>query len=232
MKTLVLLSGGMDSTALASKLVKENGPANVESLSVHYGQRHSKELESARAVAAVLGIIHHEIDLGILRHHLTGSALTDDIDVPDGHYAEQTMRATVVPNRNAIMLSVAVGVAVSRGLEQVATAVHAGDHFIYPDCRPEFIAAMDRAARTGTESFGDIRIVAPFVNVTKADIATIGASVGAPFPLSWSCYKGGEIHCGACGTCYERREAFTVAGVPDPTVYAATPEFADPTVGA
>ena len=221
--TLVLLSGGLDSTVLAASLLDEGHP--VEAVSIHYGQRHKKELHAAAAVADAFGVRHDVVDLGVLRQHLTGSALTDDVDVPDGHYAEASMRATVVPNRNAIMLSVAVGVAVARGHAQVATAVHAGDHFIYPDCRPYFITAMDQAALVGTEGFGDVRVVAPFVGISKADIASLGNRLGAPVGLSWSCYKGGDIHCGRCGTCVERSEAHRIAGVPDPTVYA-DPDFA------
>jgi 7-cyano-7-deazaguanine synthase len=217
--TLVLLSGGLDSTVLATHLACTG---HVETISIHYGQRHRKELDAAKAVADQLGVRHDVIDLGILRNHLTGSALTDNVDVPDGHYAQESMRATVVPNRNAIMLSVAVGVAVARGLNQVATAVHAGDHFIYPDCRPGFITAMGQAATLGTEGFGDVRIIAPFVGMTKADIAGLGAHESAPVGLSWSCYKGGPVHCGRCGTCVERSESFKIAGVLDPTAYADT----------
>lgn len=217
---IVLLSGGMDSTVLAADMVRSYGTSSVDAVSIHYGQRHARELDAARAVAAVLGVRHDVVDLSVLRQHLTGSALTDDVPVPHGHYAEDTMRATVVPNRNAIMLSVAVGIAVARGAARVATAVHAGDHFVYPDCRPEFVQAIDTAATLGTAGFGDVRIVAPFVAWTKAQIATHGAHLRAPVDLSWSCYEGGEVHCGRCGTCVERHEAHRLAGVLDPTVYA------------
>lgn len=222
--TLVLLSGGLDSTVLAARLLVAGH--QLDAISIHYGQRHAKELDAARAVARWLGIRHNVVDLQLLREHLGGSALTSDgVDVPDGHYAQENMRATVVPNRNAIMLSVAVGIAVSRGLAQVATAVHAGDHFIYPDCRPEFITAMDTVAHLGTAGFGDVRVVAPFLHLTKADVVILGNQFGAPMELSWSCYRGGEVHCGRCGTCVERSEAFRVADVADPTSYA-DPAFA------
>lgn len=223
MKSLVLLSGGLDSTVATAALIAAGD--HVEAVSIHYGQRHDRELVAAAAVAGHYGIRHDVVDLTALRAHLTGSALTDDIDVPEGHYAEDTMRATVVPNRNAIMLMTAVGIAVARGLDQVVTAVHAGDHFVYPDCRPEFIADADATARAGTAGFGDVSVLAPFVYRTKADIARLSADYDAPIALSWSCYKGGEVHCGRCGTCVERHEAFRLAGVTDPTTYA-DPEFA------
>lgn len=213
----------MDSTALLAVLTGRG--LEVETVSVDYGQRHAKELDAASTIAAHYGVPHTVIALSVLRDVLTGSALTDAIDVPDGHYAEDTMRVTVVPNRNAIMLMVAAGVASARGASAVYTAVHAGDHFIYPDCRPDFIDAASRTATLGTEGFGDVQIIAPFVNISKTDIAREGANANAPFHLSWSCYKGGENHCGACGTCYERREAFRDAGVPDPTTYDALPEY-------
>ena len=219
--TLALLSGGMDSTALVSVL-KGMGH-EVDTVSINYGQRHAKELERAKAVADHFGLRHDVIDLSVLAHSLRSALTTvDEVEVPDGHYAEETMRATVVPNRNAIMLMVAVGIAASRGHDQVATAVHAGDHFIYPDCRPDFIEAASKCAQLGTATFGDVRIVAPFVNMGKDAIASLGNEFGAPFHLSWSCYKGGENHCGRCGTCVERAEAFALAGVDDPTTYDDT----------
>ena len=218
---IVLLSGGLDSTVLTGKLVKHH--PNVDAVSIHYGQRHSRELDAAAAVAAHYGIRHDVVDLTVLRDLLTGSALTVGADVPDGHYAAESMKATVVPNRNAIMLMVAVGIASARGHGQVATAVHAGDHFIYPDCRPAFITAAGKTARLGTEGFGDVDIVAPFVGISKTDIARLGDKLDVPMGLSWSCYKGGDMQCGRCGTCVERAEAFHDAGVPDPT------EYADPT---
>lgn len=217
--TVVLLSGGMDSTALASMFVKEN--IEIEAVAIDYGQRHRRELVAAEAVADHLGIPFETIDLTAVGDALTSSALVARaIDVPDGHYTAETMRATVVPNRNAIMLMVAVGLASDRGHSEVATAVHSGDHFIYPDCRPAFIDAISTAAALGTESFGDVRVTAPFINMTKADIVLCGTSADAPFDLSWSCYKGGWIHCGRCGTCVERAEAFHLAGVDDPTNYS------------
>lgn len=221
-KVLALLSGGMDSTTLVAKLRGDSH--SVETVSINYGQRHVKEMEAAERVADHYDLHHMTVDLSTLREHLSGSSLTDDsVPVPDGHYAEQSMRATVVPNRNLIMLSVAAGIAVARGLDAVATAVHGGDHFIYPDCRPGFIGAAGAAIFLGTDTFAangrGVDLMAPFLWYDKATIAALGNQLDAPLHLSWSCYKGGTVHCGTCGTCVERHEAFEVAGVFDPTVY-------------
>lgn len=229
-KVIALLSGGLDSTSLIAELLAQGH--EVEAIGVNYGQRHKKELLSALAVCQHYGIRFDEVNLEVLKPFLGGSSLTtDSVVVPDGHYAEETMRITVVANRNAIMLSVAAGIASARKFDAVATAVHSGDHYIYPDCRPEFIEAMSKAVQLGTHTFGDITIMAPFVQISKADIAKRGVAYNAPLALSWSCYKGGDIHCGACGTCFERREAFTLAGETDPTVYLDFPEYKNPLTG-
>ncbi len=217
-KAVALISGGMDSAVLAYEL-RDQGYA-VEGLGVNYGQRHRKELEAAQALAAHMGITHEVVDLSTLRSLISASALTGDAPVPHGHYAEESMKITVVPNRNMIMLAVAAGVAASRGAQAIATAVHAGDHFIYPDCRPQFVDAMRTALWRGMEGLWHVELLTPFLMATKADIAKRGHDLGVPFELTWSCYEGGEHHCGRCGTCVERREAFVVAGVVDPTVYA------------
>ncbi|QUS37074.1 7-cyano-7-deazaguanine synthase QueC [Falsirhodobacter algicola] len=222
MKTIVICSGGLDSVSLAHVLAKAGDLAAL--VSFDYGQRHRKELDFAAEAAARLGVPHHLIDMTGIGAALTGSALTGGAEVPDGHYAEETMRITVVPNRNAIMLTVAFGLAAAQGADAVATAVHGGDHFIYPDCRPAFtesFAAMQAAALDG---YADVRLLTPWVHRSKADIVTDGARAGTPFARTWSCYKGGEIHCGRCGTCVERREAFDLAGIDDPTPYA-DPDF-------
>jgi 7-cyano-7-deazaguanine synthase len=218
-RAVAIVSGGLDSVTLAY-LLQAQGYA-LQLLSFNYGQRHRKEIECARLCAQRLNVPHHEIDLTSLTPLLTGSSLTDAVDVPDGHYAEATMRATVVPNRNAIMLSIAGGVAVARGAEFVAFGAHGGDHFIYPDCRPEFVVTFNAMLRKANEGFGEVQVLAPFLNATKAAIVSKGHGLGVPFGDTWSCYKGGEIHCGECGTCTERREAFTLARLPDPTVYAS-----------
>lgn len=220
-RTVVLLSGGLDSTVLTAHLL--DAGHTVRAVSVDYGQRHRRELESAHRVAYHYGIAHDVIDLSALGLKLSGSALTDPgVPVPLGHYADESMRATVVPNRNAILLMSAVGLASGWGFDAVATAVHAGDHAVYPDCRPEFVTLADQTARAGTAGFGDVGVLAPFVTLDKTWIAARGAKLAAPVELSWSCYQGGEQHCGQCGTCVERREAFTLAGIADPTAYAAT----------
>ncbi|WP_420339373.1 7-cyano-7-deazaguanine synthase QueC [Roseibium sp.] len=222
MKTLVICSGGMDSVTLAHKIAQENELIGL--ISFDYGQRHKKELDYAKACADALNTEHILIDITNIGRQLTGSALTDNIDVPDGHYAEDTMKITVVPNRNAIMLTIAYGIASARGAEAVATAVHGGDHFIYPDCRPAFTESFEEMQRHALEGMGEIKLYTPYVRVSKADIAAEGAKLGVDHTKSWSCYKGGEIHCGRCGTCVERREAFHLAGVKDPTIYA-DPDF-------
>lgn len=228
MKTVILCSGGLDSVVMAH--LYASLWETVELIAVDYGQRHRRELDSARACAKRLGTRIDMVDLSSLRPLLGGSALTDDgIDMPDGHYAADSMRATIVPNRNAILLSVAYAAAISRGADGVAYAAHGGDHHIYPDCRPEFFYAfadMERHVQgIGPDGPGDdeqrISLLAPFLYRTKAYIVAEGVRLKVPFAETWSCYRGGERHCGTCGTCVERREAFTVAGVKDPTEYAA-----------
>ncbi|WP_298966947.1 7-cyano-7-deazaguanine synthase QueC [uncultured Roseibium sp.] len=222
MKTTLVCSGGLDSVLLAHVLADQGGLSRL--VSFDYGQRHTRELDFAAACAKRLGVPHHVIDLRSVGVTLTGSALTDDLDVPDGYYEEESMKVTVVPNRNAIMLSVAYGIAAAQGDDAVATAVHGGDHFIYPDCRPAFTDAFDTMQRAALDGYADVALHVPFVHRSKAEIVAEGARVDVPFDQTWSCYKGGALHCGRCGTCVERREAFDLAGVPDPTVYA-DPDF-------
>jgi 7-cyano-7-deazaguanine synthase len=220
----------MDSVTLAYRLRHLDPEGDLILVSVDYGQRHRKELDCARLAAEALDCEHVLVDLTSITPLLSGSALTDPtVDVPEGHYAWDTMKATVVPNRNAILLSVATGIAVARGAEYVATGVHAGDHAVYPDCRPEFISRMSSAMQVANDGFAvpGFSILAPFVHMTKTDIAAIGRAEGVPWEDTWSCYVGGDVHCGACGTCYERREALRDAGIDDPTEYAATPEFSE-----
>lgn len=217
MKIIAIVSGGLDSVTLAHVLAKQGHEINC--LSFDYGQRHKKELDFARTAGYDIGGYWDLIDLTGLTKHIGGSSLTDDIQVPDGHYTEENMKITVVPNRNAIMLSIAYGVAVARKADAVAIAVHAGDHFIYPDCRPEFISNFDAMQKKAIEGFGEVKLLAPFINYTKADIVKAGASAGVLFSKTWSCYKGADVHCGTCGTCVERKEAFELAGVKDVTMY-------------
>ncbi|WP_170327619.1 7-cyano-7-deazaguanine synthase QueC [Ruegeria arenilitoris] len=222
MKTIVICSGGLDSVSLAHLVARDHQLTGL--ISFDYGQRHRKELDYAALCAQRLGVPHDIIDLRSVGAVLTGSALTDDVDVPDGHYAEDSMKVTVVPNRNAIMLTVAFGAAAARGADAVATAVHGGDHFIYPDCRPSFTQAFETMQKHALDGYANVSLFTPFVHRSKADIVTEGARVDTPFAQTWSCYKGGEHHCGRCGTCVERREAFHLAGIADPTTYE-DPDF-------
>lgn len=217
MNALAICSGGLDSVSLAHKVATEQKLIGL--LSFDYGQRHKKELGFAAICAKRLGVPHQIVDIRDVGRNLSGSALTDNVDVPDGHYAEDSMRITVVPNRNAIMLAIAFGVAAAQKAVAVATAVHGGDHFIYPDCRPAFIDAFQTMQNHALAGYADIRLYAPYVNMSKADIVSEGAKYATPFEATWSCYKGGARHCGRCGTCVERREAFDLAGIADPTDY-------------
>ncbi len=218
-RAIAIVSGGIDSVTLAYLLASEGFSLHL--LSFDYGQRHSRELEYARLCAERLDAEFDVVDISGVGRLLKGSALTDDVPVPHGHYAAPNMAITVVPNRNAILLSIAYGVAVAEGAEVVATGFHAGDHFVYPDCRPGFVRAFDEMQREAVEGFGDesLRLYAPFVEKTKAEIVAVGARLGVPYADTWSCYEGGEVHCGLCGTCIERREAFESSGIPDPTRY-------------
>ncbi len=218
MKTLAVCSGGLDSVTLACKIARETDLDSL--LSFNYGQRHTTELEYAARCANRLSVPHDVIDIRAVGRLLSGSALTDDIEVPDGHYEQESMRVTVVPNRNAIMLSIAFGAAASRTCDAVAIAVHGGDHFIYPDCRPGFIDSFQTMQNRALEGLHPVELSAPFVSIDKAGIVRLGADLDVPFADTWSCYRGGETHCGRCGTCVERREAFALARVDDPTEYA------------
>jgi 7-cyano-7-deazaguanine synthase len=230
-KAVAIISGGLDSVTLAHLLASQGYDLHL--LSFDYAQRHRKELDFAQRAAARLNAQWTVIDLKAagLQTLLRGSSLTDpSIQVPEGHYAADNMRITIVPNRNAIMLAIACAAAESDGAPVVGVAVHAGDHFIYPDCRPEFIEAFEAMERLAMDR-SDLRIEAPFLNCSKAGIVGIGAELKVPFGETWSCYVGGDIHCGACGTCVERREAFLLAGVIDPTTYVAEPHFEAPQIG-
>lgn len=219
-KAVAIVSGGLDSVTLAYLLHAEGYALHL--LAFDYGQRHKKELTFAELCAERLKAEFDIIDLSHIGKYLKGSALTDDIEVPDGHYAAPNMAITVVPNRNAIMLTLAYGIAVAENAELVAIGAHGGDHFIYPDCRPEFIAAFDTMQRHAVAGFGHpkLQLAAPFLHFGKHQIVKLGTALQVPYGDTWSCYKGEERHCGTCGTCVERREAFELAGVADPTLYA------------
>ncbi len=216
-KVIVLLSGGMDSVSALYWARKECEV--VAALSFHYGSKHNdREIPFAEWHCGKLGVPHRTVQLGVIGECFSSDLLAGRDDVPEGHYEEASMRRTVVPFRNGIMLSIAGGYAESIGAGAVVIAAHAGDHAIYPDCREPFMRAMDAALRTGT--YAGIELVRPFINLSKAEIVKAGHGLGVDFSRTWSCYKGGAIHCGRCGTCVERREAFMLAGLTDPTEYA------------
>lgn len=224
MKTVVLLSGGMDSVTAFHQVRREHDV--VAALSFDYGAKHNaREIPWAKFHADRAGVAHRTIDLGFMNDCFASDLLKSGGEVPDGHYAEENMKRTVVPFRNGILLAVACGFAESVGAEALAIAAHSGDHAIYPDCREPFMRAMAEAMGQGT--YARIQLLRPFIAMDKAAIARRGAELGIDFAETWSCYKGGEVHCGTCGTCVERREAFLLAGVDDPTSYLATPELPD-----
>lgn len=212
--SILILSGGMDSVTLLHHQKERIAMA----VSFDYGSNHNaREIECAAKQCQLLGIPHLVLPLSFIGKYFKSSLLEGGDNIPEGHYADDNMKSTVVPFRNGIMLSVACGLAESNGLKHVMMANHGGDHAIYPDCRPEFVAAMSEAMRCGT--YDGVTIEAAFTNITKADIARLGAELGVDYSLTYSCYKGGEKHCGKCGTCVERKEAFLAAGIEDPTVY-------------
>jgi 7-cyano-7-deazaguanine synthase len=219
MKVVVLLSGGLDSVTALHDANRSHEV--VAALSFDYGAKHhAKELPMAVWQCAHLGIPHNIVPLGFIAEEFRSDLLNGGGAIPDGHYEEQSMKSTVVPFRNGIMLSIAAGFAESRGAEAVVIAAHSGDHAIYPDCRESFMEPMARAISEGT--YAHIELLRPFIAVDKAGIVRRGEELGIDFSHTWSCYKGREIHCGTCGTCVERREAFLMAGVADPTIYNET----------
>ncbi|MDE5872011.1 MAG: 7-cyano-7-deazaguanine synthase QueC [Muribaculaceae bacterium] len=206
--SVIVLSGGMDSTTL----LHDRKAQIALAVTFDYGSRHNaREIECARKNCEMLGIEHIVIPLEFMGRYFKSSLLIGGEDIPEGHYADENMKSTVVPFRNGIMLSIAAGLAESRGLKKVMLANHGGDHAIYPDCRPGFVDAMSDAIRQGT--YDGIVIDAPYTDITKSDIARIGKRIGVDYNLTYSCYKGGEKHCGKCGTCVERMEALRDAGI-------------------
>ena len=222
---IVLLSGGMDSvTALYH--ARTGGIVGM-AVSFDYGSKHNhRELEFARWHCQELGIRHELVHLDFFTRLFQSSLLQGGDAIPDGHYAEASMKQTVVPFRNGIMLAIAAGIAENEGAGRLVIAAHAGDHAIYPDCRESFMQGMAQAVEEGT--YARVRIERPFIHMDKAAIAARGSELGVDFRKTWSCYKGGLIHCGSCGTCVERREAFLLAGLADPTEYLETPALPAP----
>jgi 7-cyano-7-deazaguanine synthase len=216
MKVVVILSGGLDSTTVLYQLRAQGH--EVKAISINYGQRHRHELEAAKAICDRTGVMQQVVDLSRLTPIFGRNRLTDASgDIPEGPYSSETLALTTVPNRNMILLSVSIGWAISLGYDGVAFGAHQGPHTNYPDCRPEFAEAMDRAAKLCDEH--PIRVLAPFVTGDKADIVATGYQLGVPFELTWSCYRGGQRHCGRCGTCLDRREAFRKNKLKDPVEY-------------
>lgn len=212
--SVIIVSGGMDSITLLYDRRDEIALA----ISFDYGSNHNaREIPYAEMHCKRLGIEHITIPLDFMHKYFRSSLLEGADAIPEGHYADENMKSTVVPFRNGIMLAVAAGVAESRNLTKLLIANHGGDHTIYPDCRPKFISAMDSATNAGT--YIGVRVVAPYTNITKGDIARIGKKLGIDYAETWSCYKGGEKHCGKCGTCVERKEALAYAGIEDTTEY-------------
>ncbi|MGC8119725.1 7-cyano-7-deazaguanine synthase QueC [Marinobacter sp. VGCF2001] len=212
---VVIYSGGMDSFTLLH-LARARG-LKVNALSFNYGQRHVRELQVASEVCRAEGIPHKVIDIRAMNEVMSGSALTSDVDVPEGHYEEDSMKTTVVPNRNMILLSLATGYAVTVGAGAVWYGAHGGDHAIYPDCRPEFVEKMDAVCRVA--NYQPVAIDAPFMAMDKGQILAEGLKLGLDYRHTWTCYNGGERACGRCGSCVERLEAFAANGVVDPVPY-------------
>lgn len=213
---VIIVSGGMDSITLLYDYKDRIALA----VSFDYGGNHNaKEIPFAEMHCKRLGIKHVTIKLDFMSQYFASSLLEGADAIPEGHYADENMKSTVVPFRNGIMLSVAAGIAESNGLQHVMMANHGGDHAIYPDCRPEFVNAFSEAASAGT--YNNVTLLAPYTNISKADIARKGKSLGIDYTETWSCYKGGDVHCGKCGTCVERKEALALAGIEDHTIYEA-----------
>lgn len=228
-KSIVVLSGGLDSATIlweVARKAQQTLGARTYALTVDYGQRHRKEIEAACALIAELArlnilVEHRIVDLSAIKTLLAGSSQTsDDVPVPYGHYSEETMAKTVVPNRNMILLAIAGGWAASIEASAIYFGAHNGDHAIYPDCRPDFIGKLNAALASATEA--ELAVIAPYASALKEDIVKRGVEIGVPYHLTWSCYEGGKVHCGKCGTCVERREAFINASAIDPTLYACT----------
>ncbi|MDB2373572.1 7-cyano-7-deazaguanine synthase QueC [Psychrosphaera haliotis] len=216
-KVVVIFSGGMDSYTVLNKAIKDG--FDVYALTFDYGQRHVKEVQYAKRACEQLNIQHKIVDISAINSIIAGSSLTDDIDVPDGHYESDSMKQTVVPNRNMILLSLAIGYAVSLEATKVYYGAHSGDHAIYPDCRPEFVEKMQNVAAIA--NYEPVDIAVPYINNDKIEILADGIEMGLDYSQTWTCYNGREKACGTCGACQERLEAFNKNGLTDPLEYEA-----------
>ena len=214
-KVVVIYSGGMDSFTVLNKALQQGH--DVSALSFNYGQRHVKELDVAATVCKSLEIPHKIVDITAINSLLAGSSLTDDIDIPEGHYEQESMKSTVVPNRNMILLSLAIGYAVSENAQAVYYGAHSGDHAIYPDCRPEFVRQMNVVSKLA--NYEPVEVVAPYLDVDKNAILADGLKMGLDYCNTWTCYNGRDKACGKCGACIERLEAFAANEQSDPLSY-------------
>ena len=214
-KIIVVYSGGLDSFTLLNEAIRSG--KDVSALSFDYGQKHNKELHFVEKFCAQESIDSKIVDVSSIKELFQGSSLTDEIDIPKGHYEDDSMKSTVVPNRNMILISLALGYAVTKEAEEVWFGAHAGDHAIYPDCRPEFVEKMDAAARIA--NYFPIAVKAPYIAMSKTEILAIGLNMQLDYGLTWTCYEGKELACGSCGACHERLESFAANNVIDPIKY-------------
>lgn len=214
-KAVVIYSGGMDSYTILNKAIRSG--KDIYALTFDYGQKHCKEIDYAKAACADLDVPHRIIDITAINQLLKSSSLTSDIDIPEGHYEDDNMKSTVVPNRNMILLSLAIGYAVDIGANEVFYGAHAGDHAIYPDCRPEFVEAMNSVAQIA--NYEAVSIVTPYLNANKEAILREGLAMELDYGNTWTCYNGRQHACGKCGSCVERLEAFAANHTHDPLTY-------------
>ncbi|WP_369854892.1 7-cyano-7-deazaguanine synthase QueC [Candidatus Thalassolituus haligoni] len=218
-KAVVIYSGGMDSFTILHRAHRDG--YELFPLTFNYGQKHSKEIRYAASVCQSLGLPHRVIDITAINQLLQSSSLTSDLDIPEGHYEADNMKSTVVPNRNMILLSLAIGYAVDIGANKVFYGAHSGDHAIYPDCRPEFVHAMNDVARIA--NYEPVEIVTPYLDSDKIGILKDGLAMGLDYSQTWTCYNGREKACGKCGSCVERLEAFALNAISDPLAYETGP---------
>lgn len=223
MKAVLILSGGLDSSTLAYWL-KANNYSELVCVTFNYGQKQIIELKSAEAIAKKLNAVHNIVDISFIKNFLSysSSSLTNPaLDVPHGEYTKENMQSTVVPNRNSMLLTMAWTIACIEKADVLAYGAHGGDHYVYPDTRPEYFNAINLSLRLGSEDSrkDNLSLIAPFIHWDKAAIVCEGAKLGVPFELTWTCYEGGDLHCGLCGACHQRKKSFIEAQVSDPTRY-------------